>query len=109
MGFLTLPSALAVCALTLHPHGAVERARQFANSLGAWGAVCGGGVGEVGAQRLYAKYLELWGADRFAEARDVVRAFLDVRTRMNGEDHFQTRSARSSVTVAEHVAALPAA
>jgi CHAT domain-containing protein/tetratricopeptide (TPR) repeat protein len=126
MRLFALPSALAIAALTLPLHGsgtsggapkpnappaavgeAVERARQFVKSTDAWGAVCGGGVGEVGVGQLYAKYNELWKADRFAEARDVARALLDVRTRMNGEDHFQTRNARSSATVAEHVAALP--
>jgi CHAT domain-containing protein/tetratricopeptide (TPR) repeat protein len=122
-----LPSALAVGALALTPHGSggqppapavappprvladagVEDARRFAKSLDAWGAVCGGPAGEAGARRLYARYLELWAEYRFVEAGEVVRALVAARTRMNGEGHFETRNVCTLLETVKHVVALP--
>src|SRR5262245_34213358 len=73
---------------------AVARAQRFAAAQDAWAAVCGGGAVEAGYRRHYAEHLTLYRAGQFAEARDLVRALLDICTRVYGKDYYTTRSTR---------------
>jgi CHAT domain-containing protein/tetratricopeptide (TPR) repeat protein len=92
--------ALATCALTLAARGAEEPAapRRELSQADA-----------ERAKELYAKAVALGRAGKYDEAQGPVREILELRARVQGEDHFETADARREIETLKKLAALPEA
>src|SRR5215471_18168694 len=92
--------ALAASALTLAARGAEKPAVPLRELSRA---------DEQRVRELYAKAVAFGRVGKFDEAQGPVREILELRTRVQGEDHFETGDARREIETLKKLAALPKA
>src|SRR5436309_39390 len=100
MRLLTLWLALTACALVPAPRGAEKPAAPLRELSKADAAR---------ARELHAKAVAFGRVGKFEEAQGPVREILELRKRVQGEDHFDTADVRRELEILKKLAALPEA